>query len=72
VERVSTKLLPAAYMMSFGAHGLELRVAFWINDPENGKSSVLSEVNRAIWKLLQEKNIEVPYPQTEIRVLNSG
>jgi small-conductance mechanosensitive channel len=72
VERVSTKLLPASYLMNFGDNGLALRVAFWINDPENGRSSVLSAVNRAIWKLLQEKNIEVPYPQTEIRVLNSG
>lgn len=72
VERVSTKLLPSANLIRFGANGLELSIGFWINDPENGKGGVISQVNRAIWKLLQEKNIEVPYPQTEIRVLSSG
>jgi len=72
VPRVSTRLLPAAYLMNFGANGLELRIGFWISDPENGKSSALSAVNRAIWKLLQEQNIEVPYPQTELRVLSNG
>lgn len=69
VERVSKKILPAAYLVNFGANGLELRIGFWISDPENGRANVLSQVNRAIWKLLQEKNIEVPYPQTEIRLL---
>jgi len=72
VERVSTKSVPSANLIRFGDNGLELNIGFWINDPENGRSSVLSQVNRAIWKLLQERNIEVPYPQTEIRVLGSG
>jgi len=72
VERISAKPLPSAHLISFGANGLDLRVGFWISDPENGRSSVLSAVNRAIWKLLQEKNIEVPYPQTEIRVLSNS
>jgi len=70
VSRVSTESLPSAYLVSFGDNALQLRVGFWIVDPENGKTGVLSQVNRAIWKLLQEKNIEVPYPQREIRILN--
>lgn len=71
VERVSKKSPPSASLMNLGANGLELRIGFWINDPENGKTGALSSVNRAIWKLLQEQKIEVPYPQTEIRLLNS-
>ena len=71
VERVSTELAPAANLVKFGNNGLELNIGFWINDPENGRAGVSSQVNRAIWKLLQEKNIEVPYPQTEVRVLGS-
>ena len=71
VERVSKKSPPSASLMNLGANWLELRIGFWINDPENGKTGALSSVNRAIWKLLQEQKIEVPYPQTEIRLLNS-
>jgi len=71
VARVSAEYRPAANLINFGQSGLELRVGFWIVDPENGKTAVLSDVNRAIWKLLKEKNIEVPYPQHEIRVINS-
>jgi small-conductance mechanosensitive channel len=69
VPRVSAATPPSAHLMNFGANGLELRVVFWINDPENGRNSVLSDVNRALWKLLQEQNIEVPFPQREVRML---
>ncbi|WP_227544755.1 mechanosensitive ion channel family protein [Sapientia aquatica] len=72
VERVSTKSEPSANLISFGASGLDLRIGFWINDPENGKMGVLSQVNRAIWKVLQEQKIEVPYPQSEVRILNAA
>jgi small-conductance mechanosensitive channel len=71
VPRISTVSLPTGYLVSFGASGLDLRVGFWLLDPENGKTGALSAVNRAIWKLLKEKNIEVPFPQREIRILNS-
>lgn len=72
VERVSKTSMPTANLINFGASSLDLRIGFWINDPENGKLSVLSQVNRAIWKLLQEKKIEVPFPQTEVRILNQA
>ncbi|AZP13451.1 mechanosensitive ion channel family protein [Undibacterium parvum] len=63
VSRVLTENGPSAYLVKFGADGLELRVGFWIADPENGRTNVLSDVNRAIWKMLQSHKIELPYPQ---------
>ncbi len=70
VTRVTHKSSPSANLVNFGANGLELRIGFWISDPENGRMSVISQVNREIWKLLKRLNVEVPYPQTEIRVLD--
>ena len=70
VERVSKTQLPSANLIKFGESGLELRVGFWINDPENGKTGALSQVNRAIWALFKEHKIAVPYPQSEVRWLN--
>ena len=70
VDRISNETAPRAYLVSFGQNGLDLRVGFWLVDPENGKLGVISQVNLAIWKLLQEKQIEVPCPQREVRILN--
>lgn len=70
VERVSQETPPVAYLMKFGTDGLELRVGFWINDPENGKTSVLSQVNRAIWHAFQDHKIEVPYAQRVVTLID--
>jgi small-conductance mechanosensitive channel len=63
VERVSSQSGPSVNLMKFGVDGLELRVVFWIADPENGRSNVLSEVNRSLWKMLQDNQVELPFPQ---------
>ena len=72
VERVLKDKAPSGALQAFGADGLELAVSFWINDPENGRGGVTSDVNRAIWKALKENGISVPFPQREVRVLGSG
>ncbi|HEX2531663.1 MAG TPA: mechanosensitive ion channel domain-containing protein [Burkholderiaceae bacterium] len=54
VKRVSRAPAPSALLVKFGADGFELEVGFWIADPENGRMNVLSEVNRAIWRTLQQ------------------
>jgi len=69
VARVSKKPAPQAMLIKFGADGLELEIGFWIADPENGRLSVLSDVNRAIWATLQNHQITIPYPQREMRLI---
>lgn len=70
IDRVSKINLPTAYLMRFGADGFDLRVTFWIADPENGRANITSAVNLTIWRVLQEQNVEIPYPQREVRFLN--
>jgi small-conductance mechanosensitive channel len=69
VDRVSATPSPQAMLINFGADGLDLEVCFWIADPESGRTNVLSDVNRAIWKMLQAHQINLPYPQREIRLI---
>ncbi|MGW8394054.1 mechanosensitive ion channel family protein [Pseudoduganella sp. HUAS MS19] len=69
IERVMKDKPPSGMLQAFGADGLELALAFWIADPENGRGGVTSDVNRAIWKSLKENGITVPFPQREIRLL---
>jgi small-conductance mechanosensitive channel len=71
VPRVSTNNPPSAYLLRFGADGFELRVSFWIEDPENGRTNVISDVNRAILVLIRERGIELPFPQREITVFQA-
>jgi small-conductance mechanosensitive channel len=71
IERVMKDKPPSAMLQAFGADGLELALAFWISDPENGRGGVTSDVNRAIWKALKDNGISVPFPQREVRVLGA-
>lgn len=70
VARVSSDPAPQAFLARFGADGLELEIGFWISDPENGRLGVLSEVNKTIWRVLQAHQINVPYPQRELRFID--
>ncbi|MDE2431114.1 MAG: mechanosensitive ion channel, partial [Burkholderiales bacterium] len=72
VPRVAMSPSPSAYLMKFGADGLELRIGFWITDPENGRSNVLSEVNRMLWKTIQERKINLPYAQRVVTLINQS
>jgi small-conductance mechanosensitive channel len=71
IARVSKDPGPCAFLLKFGADGLELEVGFWISDPENGRQGVLSDVNIAIWRALQAHQINIPYPQRELRLIDN-
>lgn len=68
VPRVSKTIPPSSYLIRFGADGFDVRVGFWIDDPENGRTNITSEVNRVIWTLLKELNVELPYPHRDITI----
>ena len=63
VPRVVPKTTPAVQLSGFGADGLDLTVAFWIADPENGQGNVRSDVNLAILRTLNAVGVEIPFPQ---------
>ncbi|QDZ26987.1 mechanosensitive ion channel family protein [Noviherbaspirillum sp. UKPF54] len=71
MPRILLDPAPQAFLVAFAADGLELELAFWIADPENGRLALLSDVNRLIWNLFQQNQIEVPYPQREVRILDA-
>ena len=67
--RVLSEPAPAVCLANFGADGLEFTVTYWIADPENGPLRLKSDINRAILKVLQERGIEIPYPQRVVHTL---
>jgi small-conductance mechanosensitive channel len=66
--RVIRDPAPVARLMSFGDHGIELELRFWIPDPQEGVNNVRSDVNRAIWRLFREHGIVIPVAQREVRL----
>lgn len=70
--RIATSPSPLAVVTNFGENGIDLRLSFWVEDPENGFSALLSAVLLDIWKQFNEHGIEFPYPQREVRILNEA
>jgi small-conductance mechanosensitive channel len=65
MPRVCRDPAPQALLARFALEGMELEVGFWMTDPENGRANLLSEVNRAVWRTLQEQGVQVPYLKRE-------
>lgn len=63
VPRVLDDPAPGVQLAEFAADGINLTIAFWIADPENGQGNVRSDVNLAVLDLLNEQGIQIPFPQ---------
>jgi len=67
VPRVLADPPSAVQLSNFAADGLELTIAFWIGDMENGQGNVRSDVNLALLRCLNEQGVEIPFPQRVVR-----
>ena len=61
---------PVALLKEFADSGINLELFVWIDDPENGKGNLRSELNLEIWKAFQANRIEIPFPQREVRIVS--
>ena len=61
---------PKCLLTGFGDNSIDLELRFWIDDPSNGVGNVRSAVLLSIWDNFNENNIEIPYPQRDIRIRN--
>ncbi|MDO4907270.1 mechanosensitive ion channel family protein [Neisseria sp.] len=69
-ERVDTSPAPKAVVLGFGDNGIDLRIGFWVKDPENGFAALFSAILLGIWQRFNKHGIEFPFPQREVRILN--
>ena len=68
-SRVDQEKAPNAVLTNFGADGIDLRVGFWVKDPENGFAGLFSAILLDIWRGFNAEGIDFPYPQREVRIL---
>ncbi len=62
---------PKAFLAAFADSGINLELGFWIADPEEGSLQIRSDIHLAIWRDFKAAGIEIPFPQREVRLLNS-
>jgi small-conductance mechanosensitive channel len=68
VPRVLAQPGPAVMLSNFAPDGLELTVAFWIADAENGQLNVRSGVNLAVLAALNAAGVQIPFPQRTLHL----
>lgn len=68
IDRVLKTPAPRCNLMEFGDSSVNFDLRFWINDPANGTKNVTSDVMMAVWDLLHEMEIEIPFPQRDLHI----
>ncbi len=63
---------PVVLILRFAESGIELELAVWIKDPENGQNNLRSALYLRIWRSFRARGIRIPYPQREIRLVAAG
>ncbi|WP_413255468.1 mechanosensitive ion channel family protein [Floridanema fluviatile] len=61
---------PSVYFIGFGESSLDFELAVWLDNPIVHKR-VTSELNLAIWKVFNQHNIEIPFPQRVVHIQNN-
>ena len=61
---------PRVFLTQFAESSINLELGFWIDDQEEGKGNVISDINLAIWRAFCAHGIEIPFQQREVRMMN--
>lgn len=62
---------PDAEIAEFGDFGIKILVEFWMEGIDDGKNRVGADILYIIWEVLEANDIKIPFPQREVRILNS-
>ena len=68
LPRVLKRSEPQVWLNSFGDNAILFEVQMWIEDPEDGMGNLRSDLLKSIWQKFQVSGVEIPFPQTDIRI----
>ncbi|MCC6888637.1 MAG: mechanosensitive ion channel [Hyphomicrobiales bacterium] len=66
VPRVLKEPAPTCHLHDFADSAIEMKLRFWIRDPNDGLGTVRSAVMFALWDAFQREGIEFPFPQRDV------
>jgi small-conductance mechanosensitive channel len=68
IARVQKNPEPRINVTGFGDSSVNLELRVWINDPQQGRGSVISDVLLVIWDKFHEHGIQIPFPQRDLHL----
>ena len=71
VDRVLTTRPPVCHITGFGDSSIDYVLRFWITDPSGGLTNIRGNVYLALWDAFREHGVSIPFPQREVRLLDS-
>lgn len=71
VPRVLGEQPPVCHIVGFGDSSVDYVLRFWIRDPTGGLTNIRGNVYLALWDAFQENGISIPFPQREVRLLDT-
>lgn len=71
VDRVLAYKAPVCHIVGFGDSSVDYILRFWIKDPTGGLTNIRGNVYLALWDTFKEHNISIPFPQREVRMIES-
>lgn len=71
VEQVLTAPPPRAHFSGFGDSSLDFEIRVWITEPHN-HPQIRSKINFAIDASFRKHNIEIPFPQRDLRLRSAS
>jgi len=63
---------PDAEICGFGDSGVNILIEFWMEGIDDGEYRVGGDLYLMIWDALKENQIEIPFPQREIKIIKVG
>ncbi len=69
-EEVPEEERPDAEISGFGESGIDILIEYWMVGIDDGINRVDADLNMMIWKALKENDMQMPFPQREVRILN--
>jgi len=63
---------PTAVVVRFAENGIDLELGLWVGDPEIGHGELRSTIYRTIFREFKKQGIRIPFPQRELRILDSA
>ncbi|MBV9826159.1 MAG: mechanosensitive ion channel [Alphaproteobacteria bacterium] len=67
-KRVAATPEPVCHITEFGDNAVNMALRFWIDDPASGVANVKGDVFLALWDSFKENNVDLPFPQRDIRI----
>ena len=69
-DDVEIEYRPDCEIDSFGDSGVNIFVEFWMEGVDDGQNRVGGDLLLMVFETLREHDIEIPFPQREVRVIN--